>query len=100
MSRKKTRVDVSDALQDNEAAFEATPVVEINAEELDKMTAARIAGLHLERIFKDYDVGEVELTMQFFQLLHRRKYALNPDMTETARLDFESQLKLVFDHSA
>lgn len=107
MARRKTRVEVDDDPDDLEEdsggsakLVKAATIVEIDARDLDKLTAARIVGIHCERIFNDYDPGEVELVMQFFHLLHARKYSLNPDDVDTRRSDFDEQMKLVFDGQA
>jgi hypothetical protein len=64
---------------------------------LEKATGREIVRAHIDRVWNQGDVGEQELVMQFFHLLHARKYSLNPDDIETRRQDFEEQMKVVFD---
>ena len=72
------------------------PPLELSDELIDKLTAGTMASLHLAKIFRGDDIGEQELVLQFFHLLHARRTSLNPDEVDVRYADFEEQLKKVF----
>lgn len=69
----------------------------ISDSQLDDLTSRHIAHAHVDRIWSKGDVGERELVMQFFHLLHARRTSLDPDDIDTRRKDFNEQMVLVFD---
>lgn len=71
--------------------------ITITPDLLDSITGEHIAMMHVRTIWTRADPGEMELVLQFFQVLSARHRSLDSDEISARRDDFEAQMKLVFD---
>lgn len=68
----------------------------MTAEQLDQLTAEHIALSHVRHIWRSPDMGEQELVLMFFHLLHARRNMFDVDALATRRAEFEEHMDRVF----
>ena len=65
-------------------------------EQLDQITAEQIAITHLRAIWRNDDLGEIELLLMFFHLLYARRTMLDVEALSMRRAEFQEHLDRVF----
>lgn len=68
----------------------------LTQEQLDRITGEQIAITHVRNVWRYDDLGEIELVLMFFHLLHARRTMLDVDALAMRRAEFQEQLDRVF----